>query len=475
MEIDDKIFSNFKGIIVRKNLASTFPSVPRFVSEFLIMGLIKEDKSISEGDLLNINKFITENRPDPKDYEVWKDKFSNSQENNLLDIFNVQIDLSYMPPLRKCIVPYLKEESPIRIKDDIVEQYEGLLREGMWGVGKINQISEKKAPFKSNLILNEFVPFELPHFSINQFLNGTNNLTLGEWINLLINTIGLNPDFYPDFEQKILLLCRLIPIVEFNTNLIELGPKETGKSYLMENISPNVYNIQPPDVTMASLFYNARTQEVGLLGLKDVIVFDEVCDVPLRQDSKMIPSKLRGFLSDGKYKRGDKEIFSRSSIFLMGNIKCDENLMPLDPKYLLSMKKEWHDSAMLDRFSGLIYGWELKKLTVEAISKSYGIAGDYFHKVLSYLRTQSFRIKLEKCVVIQNYGEPATTRNKKAVISITSGLLKLLFPNENYSKEDLEMILEIAIKLRTRLYNQIKYIDEEYRKSIDLNYIIRQN
>ncbi len=472
MDYNEKVLKNFKGIIVRKELGNKFNSVPRFVSEFLIMGLINEEGSISESDLLKVSNFIIKNRPDPKNYEIWKDKFSNSSENKLLDIFNVQVDLSYVPPLRKCIVPYLKDESPIMIEDEIVEKYEDLLKEGMWGVGEIKQIPEKISPFKSSLILKKFTPFELPHFSIKQYLNGFEDFALEERVDLIINTIGLNPDFYDSFQQKMLLLCRLIPIVESNTNLIELGPKETGKSYLMENISPNVYNIQPPDVTMASLFYNAKTQEVGLLGLKDVIVFDEVCDVSLRSDSKGIPSKLRGFLSDGKYKKGNKEVFSLSSIFLMGNIKCDENLQPLDKKYILSLKPEWHDSAMFDRFSGLIYGWDLKKLTSNAISKSYGFAGDYFHKVLSYLRNQSFRIKLENRVVIKNYENPASTRNRKTVISIASGLLKLLYPKEDYKDEDLRLVLDIAIKLRTQLYEQIKFIDEEYKKEILLNYDI---
>ncbi|KKK46990.1 hypothetical protein LCGC14_3159720, partial [marine sediment metagenome] len=308
-------------------------------------------------------EFINKNRPDPKEYEVWKDEFRKSNQNSLIDIFNVQVDLSTSPPLRKCRVPFLKKESPIQIKDEIVEKYENLLREGMWGLGKIKQTSQKPKNFKTNLSLNDFSPFELPHFSFQQYLEGFEHFNLSEWIDLLINTIGLNPEFYPNFEQKLLLLCRLIPIVEPNTNLIEFGPKETGKSFLMENISPNVYNVQPSDVTMATLFYNSNTKQMGLLGLKDVVVFDEICDVPLRPDSKKIPKKLRGFLSDGKFKKGDKEVYSKCSIFLMGNILCDKHLKPLNNRYILAFQKDWQDSAMLDRFSGLIYGWELKKLT----------------------------------------------------------------------------------------------------------------
>lgn len=471
-EYENKLKKNYSSIIVKKNLASSFPSVPRFVSEYLIMGIMNENGKISSKELKKISTFITKYRPDPKDYEVWKNEFYNSNENKLLDNYRVQIDLSTSPPTRKCIVPFLRKESPIQIKDEIVDNYENMLREGVWGLGIIKKTTERKSYFKTDLILNNFEPFELTHFSFNQYVQGYEKFSLSEWLNLLINTIGLNPEFYPDFNQKLLLLSRLIPIVEPNTNLIELGPKETGKSYLMENISPNVYNVQPSDVTLATLFYNIRIKQVGLLGIKDVIVFDEVIDVPLRYDSKEIPAKLRGFLSDGKFKKGNKEIYSRCSIFLMGNILCDENLKPLDNKYFLSLPEDWQDSAMLDRFSGFIHGWELKKLTNAAFSNNYGFAGDYFHRVLSKLRELPFKVKIENRIKLKNGSKEASPRNRRAVFSITSGLLKLIAPNEKYSIEELKIALDFAIKLRTQVYRQLKYIDEEYRKDINLNYKI---
>ena len=470
---EEKIKKNYQGILVIKNLASDFPSVPRFVSEYLIMGTVNKNGEISDENLIKIHDFIKNYRPDPKNYQVWKDKFIETNENKLLDIFNVQVDLSVSPPLRRCYVPFLQKESPIKIEDEIVENNPNLLREGIWGLGTIKQDAVKFGSFKTALVLNEFKPFELTHFSLNQYLNGFKNFNREEWIDLLINSIGLNPDFYDNLDQKLLLLCRLIPIVETNTNMIELGPKETGKSYLMENISPNVYNVQPSDVTMANLFYNATTKQIGLLGLKDTLIFDEIGDVPLKADSKKIPPKLRGYLSDGKFKKGDKEIYSKCSIVLMGNIKCNENLVPQTTKYIFAIEKAWRDSAMLDRFAGLIFGWELKKLTVTAYSQSYGFAGDYFHRVLSTLRDLPFRIKIEKRVDLRNGGEKASPRNHKAIFSITSGLLKLITPNENYSKEDLEMTLDLAIKLRTQLYDQLKYLDDEYKKEINLNYNFR--
>lgn len=475
MIFEEKAKKYYKSIIVKKNIAGSFPSVPRFVSEYLIMGLIDDEGQVSNFNLRKIADFITKNRPDPKDYEVWKNKFIELKENQLIDIYRVQVDLSVSPPIRKCIIPFLKKESPIQIKDEIVENFENLLREGIWGLGTIKHTSTKNPHFKTNLVLENFKPFELTHFLFKQYVNGREHFTLDEWIDLLLNTVGLDPLFYPIFNQKLLILSRLIPIVEYNTHIIELGPKETGKSYLMENISPNVYNIQPSDVTLATLFYDSRIKQVGLLGLKDVIVFDEFIDVPLRQDSKEIPSKLRSFLSDGKFKKGDKEVYSRCSIFLMGNILCDENLKPLDKKYVLSFPKEWQDGAMLDRFSGLIYGWELKKLSTDAFSKSFGFAADYFHKVLGELRKIPFRINIERRVDIKNFNKAASTRTRNAILSITSGILKLLYPNEKYSKEDLKIVLDFAVKLRTQLYSQLKYIDEEYKTDLNLNYSIRWN
>lgn len=473
MELEKKVENYFSGITVKKNLARSFPSVPRFVSEFLIMGVIKEDGTVEEQDLQKIDKFISNYRPESKEYEVWKNKFVETNENKLIEIFRVEVDLSKNPPLRKCIIPFLKKESPIRIRDAIVENYEALLCEGLWGLGTIRHSSQKKTPdFKTNLELVEFTPFELTNFSFEQFLQGYEHFTLEERVDLLINTIGLNPNFYSNFYQKLLLLCRLVPIVERNTNIIELGPKETGKSFLMENISPNVYNIQPSEISPATLFYHGTTKQMGLLGLKDVLVFDEIGDVPLGSNSKDIPSKLRGFLSNGKFKKGDKVIYSNCSLYLMGNVKCDENLIPKSPRYILALDKYWHDSAMLDRFGGLIYGWKLKKLTADAISKSYGIAADFFHRILTELRKKSFRINIEKRVILKNFEKETTIRNRNAVFSITSGLLKLLYPNEKYTIEGLKLALDLAIKLRTQLYSQLKHLDDEYKKEINLNYEI---
>ncbi len=470
MIFEEKVKKYYKNIIVKKNIAGSFPSVPRFVSEFLIMGVIDDKGQVSNLNLRKISDFITKNRPDPKEYEVWKNEFIESKENQLIDIYQVQVDLSVSPPIRKCIIPFLKKESPIQIKDEIVENFENLLREGIWGIGTIKHLPSKSPYFKTNLVLEDFKPFQLTGFSFRHYVNGREHFTLDEWVDLLLTTLGLKPSFYTDFNQKILVLARLIPIIEYNTHMIELGPKETGKSYLMENISPNVYNIQPSDVTLATLFYDNRIKQMGLLGLKDVIVFDEFIDVPLRQDSKEIPSKLRSFLSDGKFKKGDKEVYSKCSIFLMGNISCDENLKPFNDKYILSFPKEWQDGAMLDRFSGLIYGWELKKLSTKAFSESYGFAADYFHRVLSELRKLPFRINIQKKVVIRNFEEATSTRTENGIISITSGILKILFPNEKYSKDDLRMAIDFAIKLRTNLYSQLKFIDMEYKKELNLNY-----
>lgn len=472
MSIIEKIKRNYSAITIKKDLAIKFASVPRFVSEYLIMGKINENDTLSEGDLLKIEDFLKKYRPDPKEYEVWKNLYLESNENKLIDNYSVQVDLSSDPPLRKCVVPSLKKETPIQIRDEIIDKYENLLRGGMWGLGTIKQSPKKLRAFKTQLILDDFIPFELTHFSVKQLLNRREKFSLIEWIDLLINSIGLNPDFYNNLDQKLLLLCRLIPIVEKNTNLIELGPKQTGKSYLMENISPYVYNVQSSDVTMASLFYNSNTKQVGFLGIKNVLVFDEIGDVALRSDSKDIPAKLRGFLSDGVYRRGDKEVHSNCSIVLMGNIECDENFLPKSPYYIKALKEVWQDSAMLDRFNGLIYGWELKKLTSEALSKGYGFAADFFHQTLSYLRNQNFRIKLENRVDLKNFDKTPSIRDYKAIFSITSGILKLLHPDENYTLDNLKLAIEFAIKLRTQLYNQLKYIDDEFSKEINLNYTI---
>jgi ATP-dependent Lon protease len=268
-----------------------------------------------------------------------------------------------------------------------------------------------------------------------------------EWIDLILRSIGLNPSVYSD-HQKMLLLCRLVPLVEPNSNIMELGPKATGKTYLYRNISYYTRVISGGKVSPATLFYNISTKSVGEIGVRDCVVLDEISKLTFSNGEEMI-GKLKDYMVDGFFERGPKKAHAACSLVFMGNMEFGTS-MPEPSDAMSFLPTFMHDSAIIDRIHAFIPGWELPKIrqSSEHLAKGYGIVADYLSEVFHQLSLQSYTSIVSERVKL--HGD-VTIRDEKAIKKTASGILKLLCPDRQCEDSDIAVSMDLAVRARQRI------------------------
>ncbi|HRT17945.1 MAG TPA: BREX system Lon protease-like protein BrxL, partial [Methanothrix sp.] len=349
-------------------------------------------------------------------------------------------------------------ESYVHIPEGLVSQYPMLLSGGMWGTIELtydeNEIHNKKIrPFK---VLN-FTPFQVSYINLDEYIEKRSLFSTEEWMDILINSCGLDPSAMTR-RQKLLYLCRCIPMVENNVNLIELGHRETGKTYLYRNISYYAHVLSGGKATPSQLFINLNTGKIGLVGTRDCVVFDEIANTDFI-DPKAFVSIMQGYMQDSKFSRGKKEILAFGSLILVGNLDVQGDL-PHEKYYHLfePLPDFLQVIAFLDRIHGYLPGWEIPKLTPQSYSKDYGFITDYFCEIMHELRKvdvlASMRSRFE-VVDTARTAKGVSGRDQRAVMKLTSGLLKLLYPHGVITDKELEELLLIACELRQRVREQL--------------------
>jgi len=349
-------------------------------------------------------------------------------------------------------------ESYVHIPEGLVSQYPMLLSGGMWGTIELtydeNEIHNKKIrPFK---VLN-FTPFQVSYINLDEYIEKRSLFSTEEWMDILINSCGLDPSAMTR-RQKLLYLCRCIPMVENNVNLIELGHRETGKTYLYRNISYYAHVLSGGKATPSQLFINLNTGKIGLVGTRDCVVFDEIANTDFI-DPKAFVSIMQGYMQDSKFSRGKKEILAFGSLVLVGNLDVQGDL-PHEKYYHLfePLPDFLQVIAFLDRIHGYLPGWEIPKLTPQSYSKDYGFITDYFCEIMHELRKvdvlASMRSRFE-VVDTARTAKGVSGRDQRAVMKLASGLLKLLYPHGVITDKELEELLLIACELRQRVREQL--------------------
>ncbi|MEM4936332.1 MAG: BREX system Lon protease-like protein BrxL [Sulfolobales archaeon] len=301
------------------------------------------------------------------------------------------------------------------------------------------------------VVVTDFKPFQAPVRDPKLLRDARSFFTFDEWLDVLINTIGYNHNVYRDTRRKLVLLSRLLPIVEENLHLAEFGPKATGKTYVFRNVSRYSRIIVGGMISPAALFYNLRTGMPGELAVRDCVVFDEISKVRFPNPDEVV-AKLKDFMESSQYERGKQRVTSGASIVMLGNVEVEERegtYIPVeDLTYLLP--KPMRDSALIDRISGVIPGWELPKIGRARyhLSQGYGIALDYFSEVLHELRKESLLGEVGKHVELLGN---VTIRDERAVKKIVSAFMKLLFPDLEFDKKELQAVVQHAVELRQRV------------------------
>lgn len=454
----------FGDRIVSKKLSQIqeFSKLPRYVSEYLLMRY-SDGETITPENLKRINDFVRKHHPELREKQKILNDIMEKGEYKLLDFFSLETDI--VKETHYVNIPSLDIKKECRIIPDIIDNYDNLLRGGMWGIGTITYDRREESDHRP-LLLTEFIPFQVSNFDFDEFIENRAEFSLDEWLILLIDSIGLNSAKY-DRRQTLLLLTRLIPLVESNVNMIELGPKGTGKTFSFRNSSHYAQIISGGTVSPAQLFFNLNTKSLGLLGLKECVVFDEVSRISFMHSDEIV-GKLKDYMESGNFDRGGKQLKSDASVAFLGNLpikEVDGVFKPVSHHLFDILPGFMKDTALLDRLNGFIPGWELSRIsqTELHLSKGYGIISDYFCEVLHELRKLDFRSLIKKNISL---GDEVDIRDEKSIEKIASGLLKLLSPNAHIEldKEILEIVLNISIEFRQRIIDQLRLMDPEYKR-----------
>ncbi len=444
-DLDKKAHDTLGDKVVIKSLASqaAMAGLPRYVSEYLIAKYVKPDTW--RDDLSKMQAKIKELLPDLDHRELLKEKLLSSGEITMIDNVDASIDLK--KGARWARVPALGD-SKVRVGSSLLEQNPGLLLGGLWGTAKIKYSPETDD--KSPNELNAFTPFQVGPPDVAAHKTARAQFTSNEWLELMFQSAGYNPTAFPERRTKLLLLSRLIPLVERNVNFLELGPRQTGKTFLLRNVSPRTFVISGGKTTPANLFVNLSTRAVGILGTRKVVVFDEIAHTTFDDESTI--SVLKDYMESGQFSRGSLSFATDASIVFCGNIDV-EGMQP-HSKYnnlLEPLPKELIDSAFHDRMHAYLPGWEIPKISPTAIATGVGFVTDYFGEVLARMREENFGDRIRDVSL-----QPGLTRrDQMAVERLGSGLIKLLYPDGQMTDSELREVVELACEYRQRVHNQL--------------------
>ena len=453
-EIKTKLRDNFAGRIVRKDLTKKIKegaNVPVYVLEFLLGQYCgSDDEEIIEQGINKVKKILSDNfvRPD----EAQKTLSTLRSKGFFTVIDKVTINLN----IRKD--RYEAEFSNLGIKEipvseEYPEKYDRLLCGGIWCIVQLEYEYDEEDKFSSPIKIAKLNPIQMPHVDINELKEGRKAFTKNEWIDVILRSIGMESDQLNE-REKWLLLLRLVPLIENNYNLCELGPRSTGKSHVYKEISPNSILVSGGQTTVANLFYNMGKRTIGLVGLWDCVAFDEVAGIKFKdKDGIQI---MKDYMASGSFARGKEEKAASASMVFVGNINQSVDVLLKTSSLFDPFPAEMGtDTAFLDRIHCYLPGWEVPKFRPDHFTDDYGFITDYFAEFIRELRKTQESDALDKYFKL---GKNLNQRDTIAVRKTVSGLVKLVYPNEDYTKEELEEILRIALEMRRRVKEQLKKI-----------------
>lgn len=434
--------------------------VPSFVAEWLLDKIVPGTGSLTSTELERVNKFIQKAFPRKDDKEVIKFHLTQGEEVKIIALMQVRVKLeqgSKMIPEPLARIPVLNL-AECSIPTSLIERHKMLLRQGVWG-----KITLSICPDGAVEVI-DFDPFQCSQVDLKGYAECRARFTTEQWQDLLFCSMGFNPE-HPAYTQeaKTWILARLLPLVEPNYHVMELAPKGTGKSFVFENISSKVALISGGKVTAAQLFIHGTTKEVGLLGRHDVVVLDEVQSLTFDNPDEMI-GPLKNYLASGRYNRaGFADIVSDCSLVMLANIELNEQLRPKNEDHLMgNLPPFFSETAFLDRFSGILPGWEIPKFQRDMIASQVGFKMDFFGEALLSLRQDN---RFLPYVQQHTRFQKTTVRDQNAILKSAAGFLKILYPHLNLTLMDYERdCLEPARKLRQYIRNSLYHLDDEFRQ-----------
>ena len=482
-ELRRKLRENFDGRIVRKDLTKKIKegaNVPVYVLEFLLgQYCSSDDEEIIEQGVQNVKHILADNFVRPDEAQKVLSQLRRNGSHTIIDMVTVHLDIK-----KDCFFAEFSNLglSNVPITDDYPEKFDRLLCGGIWCIVQLEYESEgdstfgredfdseprqKKQKDISPISIRKLTPIQMPHIDIEEVRAGRKAFTQDEWMDVMLRSCGYEPEQLNQ-RKKWLLLARMLPLVENNFNLCELGPRSTGKSHIYKEISPNSILVSGGQTTVANLFYNMGRKTVGLVGLWDCVAFDEVAGIKFKdKDGIQI---MKDYMASGSFARGKEEKAASASMVFVGNINQSVDVLLKTSSLFDPFPPEMGtDTAFLDRLHCYIPGWEIPKFRPEHFTNDYGFITDYLAEFIRELRKEQYGDALDKYFRL---GKNLNQRDTIAVRKIVGGYVKLLYPDGEFTKEQLEEILVFALEMRRRVKEQLKKLGGMEFYDVNFSYI----
>lgn len=484
--IKDKLRQNFDGKIVRKDLTKKIKegaNVPVYVLEFLLgQYCSSDDDKVIEQGVQNVKHILADNFVRPDEAQKVLSRLRSRGSHTIIDMVTVRLDIK-----KDCFFAEFSNLglANIPITDEYPEKYDRLLCGGIWCIvqldyetegdnnfgiidadGNTLQSKQKKQKDISPISIRKLTPIQMPHIDIEALKRGRQAFTKEEWLDVMLRSIGMEPDELT-YREKWLLLTRMIPLVENNFNLCELGPRSTGKSHLYKEISPNSILVSGGQTTVANLFYNMGRKTVGLVGLWDCVAFDEVAGIRFKdKDGVQI---MKDYMASGSFARGKEEKAASASMVFVGNINQSVDVLLKTSSLFDPFPPEMGtDTAFLDRIHCYLPGWEIPKFRPEHFTNDYGFISDYLAEFIRELRKTQYGDAIDHYFRL---GKNLNQRDTIAVRRMADGYLKLLYPDGSFTKEEVEEVLRISLEMRRRVKEQLKKLGGMEFYDVNFSYI----
>ena len=465
--LDKLLNERFAGRVVRKDLTKLIKegaNVPVYVLEYLLgMYCASDDDETIKAGLVTVKNILSENYVRPDEAEKVKSKIRERGSFKVID--KVTVKLNENRDSYEALLSNLGIKNA-EIPDSYVREFEKLLVGGIWCIVTLQyrfEENSKTSPF----LVSELKPIQMPGLDMEELFSARKGFTEEQWIDTLLRSTGMEPTCFKE-RAKWHLLARMIPLVENNYNLCELGPRGTGKSHIYKEISPNSILVSGGQTTVANLFYNMSARKVGLVGLWDVVAFDEVAGINFKdQDGVQI---MKDYMASGSFSRGRESISASAAMVFVGNLPQGQSVESLvKTSHLFAPFPDvMIDSAFFDRFHAYVPGWEIPKMRPEFFTNQYGLIVDYLAEWVREMRKRSFADAIDKYFKL---GNNLNQRDTIAVRRTVSGLLKLICPDGSYTKETVRKCLEYALEVRRRVKEQLKKIGGMEFYDVHFSYI----
>jgi len=467
-EIKEKLRQHFDGKIVRKDLTKKIKegaNVPVYVLEFLLgQYCSSDDEEVIESGVQTVKRILADNFVRPDEAQKILSKLRQKGSHTVIDMITVHLDIK-----RNCFFASFSNLglTNVPIEDEYPEKYDRLLCGGIWCIVQLDyEYVEEEKQNGYPIQIRKLTPIQMPHIDIADLKQGRKAFSKEEWIDILLRSIGMEPDAL-SYREKWLLLTRMIPLVENNFNLCELGPRSTGKSHLYKEISPNSILVSGGQTTVANLFYNMGRKTVGLVGLWDCVAFDEVAGIRFKdKDGIQI---MKDYMASGSFARGKEEKAASASMVFVGNINQSVDVLLKTSSLFDPFPPEMGtDTAFLDRMHCYLPGWEIPKFRPEHFTNDYGFISDYLAEFIRELRKEQYGDAIDRYFRL---GKNLNQRDTIAVRRMVDGYLKLVYPDGEFAKEQLEEVLQLALEMRRRVKEQLKKLGGMEFYDVNFSYI----